>query len=47
MNSEQMVSDIEANVAPKIRFPQGSVGSSPSLGSEQGDKQLVSNSLHP
>jgi transcriptional regulator with XRE-family HTH domain len=33
LNGKQMVSNIEANTGFKIRFPRGSVGSSPSLGS--------------
>jgi len=33
LNGKQMVSNTEANMGLKIRFPQGSVGSSPSLGS--------------
>jgi len=34
LNGKQMVSNIEANKGLKIRFLQGSVGSSPSLGSK-------------
>jgi hypothetical protein len=34
LNGKQMVSNIEATTGLKIRFLQGSVGSSPSLGSE-------------
>jgi len=34
LNGKHMVSDIEPNMGLKIRFLQGSVGSSPSLGSE-------------
>jgi len=35
LNGKQMVSNIEANMGLKIRFLQGSVGSSPSLGSKR------------
>jgi len=34
LSGKQMVSNIEANMGLKIRFLQGSVGSSPSLGSQ-------------
>jgi len=34
LDGKQMVSNTEANMGLKIRFLQGSVGSSPSLGSE-------------
>jgi transcriptional regulator with XRE-family HTH domain len=34
LNGKRMVSNIEANMGLKIRFLQGSVGSSPSLGSK-------------
>jgi len=34
LNGKQMVSNTEANMGLKIRFLQGSVGSSPSLGSQ-------------
>jgi len=33
LNREQVLSDTEASMGPRIRFPQGSVDSSPSLGS--------------
>jgi len=40
LNGKQMVSNTEANTGLKIRFLQGSVGSSPSLGSKPSPQKL-------
>ncbi len=40
LNGKQMVGNIEANMGLKIRFLQGSVGSSPSLGSKPDSQKL-------